>query len=364
MALLAVGVVMVNSAAASVSEPGPWYSRVETRHTVFAVLAAITLLLGARFDYRLLQKGKLLPIIPALLVVFSIALCVAVFIPGVGREVGGYYRWIRLGPAEYSIGFQPSELLKFSLIIFLAAWLSRKKPEGIDRFHKTFLPAALLSGGCLLLVISQDFGSSTLIGVGVGLTLLLARVPLWQLATSVPFLGAGFWVLVVNNPHRWARITAFLDPWSMENPSAYQPSQSLQAILSGGWFGMGPGNGTHKLGFLPEDTTDFIFSILCEEWGFLGAMMMIGLVIFWIILIVRISSKASDGFGCLLAGSLGFLIAVQAILHMAVALVMAPPTGMSMPLVSAGGTSLVMMAAATALIASVGRYSREEEMAV
>ena len=353
MGLLAIGVVMVHSAVASVGESGAWYARVEVRHTGFAIAAALVLLTAWRIDYRLLTRCRRVPMVPGAALVLALLCGVAVFVPGVGRAVGGDYRWIRIGPEQYSIGFQPSELIKFSLVVFLAAWLARKDAGEIRSFRRTFLPAAGIIAVALALVITQDFGTGLLIAIAAGMVLLLAGVPLWQLGLLIPPAVGAFYVLVVQNERRWARITAMLDPWSPTNPSAYQPAQSLQAIISGGWFGRGPGNGMHKLGFLPEDSTDFIFSILCEEWGLLGAAMLMGLIALWALLTARAAAGSGEPFGSLLAGSLGFLIAVQAILHIAVALVVAPPTGMSMPFVSAGGTGLLMMAAAAALIVSV-----------
>ncbi|HUU21892.1 MAG TPA: FtsW/RodA/SpoVE family cell cycle protein, partial [Phycisphaerae bacterium] len=167
-----------------------------------------------------------------------------------------------------------------------------------------------------------------------------------------------FYRFVVQDPRRWGRILALLDPWSPTNPAAYQPRQSILAILSGGWFGKGPGNGIRKLGYLPEDSTDFIFSVYCEEWGFVGAMLLMSLLLLWIWNARRAAVRCEDRFGAVLAGSLGVLIAVQAVLHVAVDLVVAPPTGMGFPFVSAGGTSLVIMAAATALIVSVANRAQ------
>lgn len=352
LALLALGVVMVHSAVASVAAPGPWYMRVDFRHTLFAILAAVVLLTCWRFDYRLLVRGRGLPVLLAVGLAVALACGLLVFAPGIGHSAGGYHRWIRLGPNRYAIGFQPSELIKLMLVAFLAAWLSRKSAEDIRSLKKTFLPAAGLIALCVGLVVTQDFGTAVLIAASAGVVLLLAGVRVRHLAMLVPPAAAGFYAMVFRVPHRWARITAFLDPWAGDNPSAYQPRQSLLAILSGGWFGQGVGRGMFKQGFLPEDSTDFIFSVLCEEWGVLGAVLLMGLIALWIYTVAKAAGKAG-GFGRLLIGSLGFLIAMQAVLHIAVNLVVAPPTGIALPFVSAGGTALVLMAAATALIVSV-----------
>lgn len=354
LALLALGVVMVHSAVASVTEPGPWYGRVDVRHTIYAIVVVGVLGIFWRVDYHRLASGGRLPAPAAALLAISLICGVLVFVPSIGRAVGGYYRWIRIGPGRYQIQFQPSELIKFSLLIFLAAWLAHKPAADVRSFRKTFLPAALLTGVCVGLVITQDFGTAALIGIAAVVTMFLAGVPWHHLATlAIPAAG-GFWALVVNNPRRWSRITVLLeDPLASTADSAYQPQQSLLAILNGGWFGRGVGNGMQKLGFLPEDSTDFIFSVYCEEWGFVGAVLLMGLIALWIYIVYRSALRAEDRLGRLLIGSLGFAIAIQAVLHLAVDLVVAPPTGMGLPFVSAGGTALITMAAATAVIVSV-----------
>jgi len=174
----------------------------------------------------------------------------------------------------------------------------------------------------------------------------------------------GFACFVARDPHRLNRIKAFLNPWDPENPCAYHARQSLLTIMTGGYFGKGLGEGMLKRGFLPEGTTDFIFSVFCEEWGLVGALMLIGLVCLWIWNAYRTSVHAGDGFGRALAGALGFVISFQALLHIAVDLVAAPPTGIGWPFISAGGTQLVVMAAAAALILSVSAHRPAEELRI
>jgi len=359
IALLALGVVMVHSAAASVALRGPWYGRVDTRHTLFAILAAGVLLTFSRIDYRRLGRGRAVPIGAACLLGFAILCCVLVFVPGVGHSMGGKARWLRVGPERYSIGFQPSELLKISLLVFLAAWLARPGVN-VRSFGKTFLPATLLIGLCAGLVVRNDFGSAAILGLTAVAVLWMAGVPGRYLLLYLPVAAGGVWKFIVNDPARWPRIEALLDPWSTANPAAFQPRQSLLAVLNGGWFGQGPGNGVLKLGYLPEDTTDFIFSAYCEEWGFAGAVLLMAILVLWMLQARKTAAKAGEPFGRVLAGGLGFLVAVQAVLHIAVDLVLAPPTGMSLPFVSAGGTSLLATALATAMIVSVSAHSPAE----
>jgi cell division protein FtsW len=359
LSLLALGVVMVHSAVASVAEPGLWYARRDVRHTIFA-LGAVLVLLGAwRLDYRRLVGRRRVPILPACLLAAALLCALLVYVPTVGRAVGGKYRWIRIGPAEYGIGFQPSELIKLAVVVFLAGWLTRRATD-VRSFRRTFLPAMLLTLVCVGLVVREDLGMAALIGAGAVATMFLAGVPWHYLLTLLPPAAGGFYVFVVRDPERWRRITAMIDPWCTSNPSAYHARQSLLAVMTGGYFGRGLGHGMLKRGYLPEGPTDFIFSVFCEEWGLLGALLLVGLVLMWMWHARRAALRAGDDFGRTLAGSLGFLIAFQAVLHIAVDLVAAPPTGIGCPFVSAGGTRLIATAVATALILSVTAHRPTE----
>lgn len=360
LSLLAIGVVMVHSAMASVAAPGEWYTRLDVRHTLFAAAAAVVLMTVWLVDYRRLAGRGRWPVAAGALLGLSLLCGVLVFVPGIGHSVNGCHRWIRLGPRQFALGFQPSEIIKISLVVFLAAWLSRPGVN-VRSFGKTFLPAAGVIAACVGLVITQDFGTSAVIGLAAVVTLILAGVPVLHVLTLLPPAALGAYVFIMQSPHRLARITAMRDIWSTTNPSAYQPRQSMLAILTGGWTGKGLGNGTLKLGFLPEDSTDFIFSGLCEECGFVGAMLLLGLIVLWIRHSWQIALDAGDRFGQVLAGSLGFLIGAQALMHVAVDTAALPPTGMSLPFVSAGGTSLILMAAAAALVVSVSARQKVKD---
>jgi cell division protein FtsW len=353
LALMAMGVVLVHSALASVARPGPWYSRSDMRHVIFAVLAAMVLLAGWRFDYHLLASGRKWPIGATVLLAGSLALCAAALIPSIGHEMGGDRRWLRVGPPQFKLGFQPSEILKLTVVIFLACWLTRPEVD-VRSFRGTFVKAVVLVGISAALVITEDFGTGMIIGVGAAVTMLLAGVPWLYLLSLAPPGVLAFYGFVVCSQHRWARIAAMLDPWAVHN---HQSRQSLLAVVSGGWFGKGLGAGTQKLGYLPEDSTDFIFSAACEETGVLGGCLLMGLLLVWMFLIRKAATSAPDRLGQVLAGSLGFLIAAQAVMHIAVDLAAMPPTGMTFPFLSAGGTALVLMAGGIALVVSTTAHS-------
>ena len=360
LALLAFGVVMVKSSLSSLrAPPAEWYNQTSYRHMFFAAGAALVLCLAWRLDYRrFLGKQDRMPLgipLPALIVLIGAFLTsLLVFAPGVGHAVGGFHRWIRVG----SFQFQPSELFKLSLLVFLAAWISggRIKLRGIG-----VLGFLLLCGVILLMMVgvgviaTQDFGTAAIIGLSAAVMLLLAGVPWYYLVSLlIPAAGA-FYFLVYHNAYRWGRMLTMMDPWK-----SYQSSMALLAINSGGWTGQGLGNGIIKMGYLPERSTDYIFSIICEELGMVGACLLLGLLIVWVWQVRRAAMNAADRFGQLLVGALGFVIVAQALLHIAVNLAVAPPKGIGLPFLSAGGTSMVIMAAAVALIVSVTARRRSE----
>ena len=348
LALLAFGVVMVKSSLSSLRVPTTeWYNQTSNRHVLYAAVSAIVLCVFWRLNYRLfLGKQERMPLsipLPALIFLGLAVVCgLLVFVPHIGHSVGGYYRWIRLGQFQ----FQPAEFIKLALLIFLAGWLSS------DRVKVRSIGTFLLAGTFILVsvgvIATQDFGSAAIIGLSAAVTLLLAGVPWYYLMSLVVPAAGAFYFLVVQVDYRWIRMKTMMDPWS-----SYQSSMALLAINSGGWTGLGLGNGIIKMGYLPERSTDYIFSVICEELGMVGACLLLGLLIVWIWQVRRAAMDAADRFGQLLIGALGFVIALQAMLHIAVNLAVAPPKGIGLPFLSAGGTSMVIMAAAVALIVSV-----------
>ena len=364
LALLALGVVAVHSALSGVlPSTAAWHARSDMRHTLFAVAAAVVMCLGWRFRYRWLGgKSSKWPWAAIAVLGFAVVLAALVHVPGLGFARNGKVRWLKIGPAPFGV-FQPSEILKIALLIFLAAWYAHKRTPA-DSFLKGFLPTVGVTGVCLGLVVSQDLGTAVIMALAVWLTMFIAGVR-WYALGSLLLAGAGgFWFFVTTDASRMQRITAMLDPWSLTNPSAYQPRQSLLAILTGGWFGKGLGRGIVKQQYLPERSTDFIFASFSEEWGFVGAMLLMGLVIMWIWFARKSAVRSSDRFGFILAGAMGVMIAIQMILHIAVDTVAAPPTGMSFPFISVGGTALLVTAGAASLIVSVSAGAKRLDVAI
>ncbi|MDP6634283.1 MAG: FtsW/RodA/SpoVE family cell cycle protein [Phycisphaerae bacterium] len=362
LAMLAIGIVAVHSALAGVlPSTVSWHARSDMRHTLFAVAAAVIMCFGWHFRYRWLGGGSSRwPARAAVVLLIAIMLTLMVHVPGLGHMRNGRLRWLKLAPAPYGI-FQPSELLKIALLIFLAAWYSNARTPARS-FLWGFVAPTIITGACLAMVVTQDLGTAVIMAVAVWLTMFLAGVR-WYALTGLIAAGAGgFWWFVTSDPKRLERITAMVDPWCLSNPSAYQPRQSLLAILTGGWFGKGLGRGIVKQQYLPERSTDFIFASFSEEWGFVGAALLMGLVILWIWFARKSATNASDRFGFILAGAMGAMIAIQMILHIAVDTVAAPPTGMSFPFVSVGGTALLVTAAAASLIVSVSARAKQQKI--
>jgi cell division protein FtsW len=213
-----------------------------------------------------------------------------------------------------------------------------------------------------LLVVIQDFGTAALIGLCAVTMLLAGRVKLWHLMIALPpALAAALW-FVMSEPYRWARMTAFLDPWATPRGEGYHMIQSLLSFSTGGVLGKGLGNGVQKLGYLPEDTTDFIFAVICEELGLFGALLTVAMYLGILYVAWQAVKQNRDGFGRMLAFGVGAMVGLQAMINIAVATVSVPTKGMSLPLVSAGGSGLVITCAALGLLYSVLKHEHPEDI--
>jgi cell division protein FtsW len=362
LALLCLGVLMVDSATMRVTGNLTWHLSADgVKQLVFAAVAMGVFLLVGRFDYtRLEMKSSWLTSPGTWLVVVAAACCVLVLIPHVGMQINGARRWLRLGPIQ----LQPSELAKWAAVLFLSAWLA-KPPVDMNKFFTGFIPTLIPVVLLALLVVIQDFGTAALIGV-CALTMLIAgRGKTWHLLLVIPpALFAGYW-FVHHEPYRWRRMTAFLNPYASPDREGYHMIQSLLSFSTGGVTGKGLGNGIQKLGYLPEDTTDFIFAVICEELGLFGALFTIAMylgIIFVAWQIIRQKRDSQQGsLGAMLAFGVASMLGLQAAINMAVATVSVPTKGLSLPLVSAGGTGLVITAAALGLMYSVSRKESDED---
>ncbi len=377
LALLALGVLMVQSASSGVSGTGVtgesadvaaskitgWYwTERGTKHAQYAIASLAVFFVVGHIDYRkFLTTSRSIKRSPLTwLFLLSAVCCALVLVPHIGMEVNGARRWIKLGPVQV----QPSEMAKWATVLFLCWWMT-VRPVDMDKFFKGFIPTLLPIGVICLLVVIQDFGTAALIGVCAITILLVGKIRWWHLAIVLPpVMAAAYW-FVRHKEYRWKRIVAFMNPYAAPQGEGYHMIQSLLSFTTGGIFGKGLGNGVQKLGYLPEDTTDFIFSVICEELGLAGALLTVGLYMGIIFVSWQLVMQKRDSFGRLLAFGVGSMIGLQAIINIAVATVSAPTKGLSLPLVSAGGSGLVITCAALGLLYSVSRYESDvEEIAV
>ncbi len=355
-ALLALGVVMVFSATASLVAPPVTekpLSDPSVRQALFTGIALVTLLLVRLCPYQWwrIRKGTLFQ--PAIyLLILSVAALVAVLLFGEIRN--GARRWLSIGPASLGLGFQPSEVAKLAIVIFIAAFCGRLGSR-IRRFWSGFLPIVLILGIVAGLVGIEDFGTAALL-IAVGACLLLcAGVKLWHFCLAGLPAVAGLVYLVIARPYRVERLTAFLDPYADPLGKSYHQIQSLITIASGGWWGHGLGCGIQKYGYLPESRNDFIFAVICEELGIVGGIAVIGLFAIFIWQGKRASGKASSEFGRLLALGATLMIGFQAAMNIAVVTVAAPTKGIGLPFVSAGGSGVLLLSVLVGLLANVAR---------
>jgi len=352
-ALLCLGLVMIASAAATSGPNAANFLPVLARRLAFTALGVLAFAAGATINYQWWRRHCVL------LSALALGLLVLVLMPGVGTTVNGARRWLRLGGL---MGVQPSEFAKVILLIAVAAYCERnlsakgpgKCPTQMGTLVRGFIvPCAGIGAVSALVLIEPDFGSAVLIGaLGVGVLLVCGTKPLYVLAAGVAVLPLAK-KLVFEVPYRLERITTFLDPWRDPTGAGYQLVQSLVAIGSGGATGKGLGAGA--MGFLPAASNDFIFSTIAEQLGFVGAAVVIGLFVWITCEGLGVALRARDAFGCALAFGITLLFGLQAVINIAVATGCLPTKGLSLPFVSAGGSSLCISLWAAGILVNIAR---------
>lgn len=325
------------------------------RQAGWAVAGIVVMLLLMRIDYQRYASPTL--ILFGLL--SSVALLIAVLF---FRQSNGARRWIRFG----QLSAQPSELAKIVLVMFLAYLLTRRNEEEREQdFRATFLPAGCVTGALILLILKEpDLGTAMMLGIIFVVMLVVGRVPIWQLLTLIPPVLLVGYVYIVGEKFRWDRLVAFWNPEAtaaIRRGAGYQINQSLYAVGSGGVSGVGLGGSQQKLGFLPEARTDFIFAVIGEELGFVGTTLVV--LVFGLLMwrCLKASFRAPDQFGQLLGIGLTTMLIAQAFFNMSVVLSLVPTKGITLPFVSAGGSSLVFALAAIGILLNISEQARAEE---
>lgn len=349
LALVALGLVMVYSASAILAQDklndSTYFLK---RQVVAAGLGVVAMAVSMRVGWRRLARLAY----PLLLI--AVVLLIAVLIPGIGTSAGGARRWIRLP----GFSLQPAEVAKFAWVVYLSYSLAKKR-EKVATFSVGFVPHLVLCGMLVgLCMLQPDFGSSVLLLFLLFVLLFAAGAKLSYLVGSVLLALPFAYMAIATSPYRMRRIQAFLDPWEHRHDIGYQVAESLMSIGSGGVTGLGLGDGRQKLFFLPEAHTDFIFAIIGEELGLVG----VGLVtVLYGIIIwrgVRAALSAGETFGAYLGLGFTSIIAFQATVNMGVAMGMLPTKGLTLPFISYGGTSLVMLMGAAGVLLSLSASAR------
>ena len=352
--LLGLGLVMVYSASIAIADAGRGVGGTSyylLRHAAYLAVGLLLGLLAFLVPMRAWQKYAVH------LLAFGALLLVLVLIPGIGLEVNGSRRWISL----FVVNFQPSELMKFFVVIYAAGYVVRKA-NCLDSFREGFLPMLLIMSvvGTLLL-LEPDFGAFVVVTVLIMVILFLGGMSLKLYAGLICFLLIGLGLLILDEPYRMDRIIAFMDPWADPGGKGYQLSHALIAFGRGEWLGVGLGASVEKLFYLPEAHTDFLFAVLAEELGFVGVVAVIMLFAWLIIRAFAIGHQANKldcQYSALVAQGIGVWIGLQAFINMGVNMGVLPTKGLTLPLMSFGGSSITVICIALAVLLRVDWENR------
>lgn len=352
--LLAFGLLMIMSAGVSYGQVRFDDSYYFFKQQILGlIVGGGVMYITANIDYHLWRR-LVMPIFG-----IAVVLLIMVFIPGIGVNVYGATRWIELGP----IMFQPSEVMKLAIILYLAAWLSEKGEHKVADFNEglvPFLGILLLIG--FLIIKQPDTGTLGVICLMAMSIFFTAGAQIKHLLSLIGIGFASLAVLIVMAPYRLARLTVFLNPDHDSSGSGYQVSQALLAVGSGGLFGAGLGQSRQKFNYLPEPVTDSIFAVIGEEFGFIGAVLLISLFLYLAWRGLRIAQGAPDMFGRLIVVGVVAWILFQSFINISAIIGLIPLTGIPLPLISYGGTSLAVILAAVGIVLNVSRQSRIQKL--
>lgn len=344
LALLGLGLVMISSAStevAAVNTGSPLYYMI--RHLVYLAIGLGTAGVVLMIPLATWQRHSWL------LLLVAVALLVLVLLPGIGREVNGAKRWIGFG----AFNIQPSEIAKVFVVLYLAGYLVRRQEEVRESWAGFFKPFVVLLPMAFLLLLEPDFGA-TVVMMGAAMAMLfLGGVGLFRFLLMVALAVGAVFVLVQSQEYRLQRLITFTDPWADQYGSGYQLTQALIAFGRGEWLGVGLGNSIQKQFYLPEAHTDFVFSVLAEELGLVGALATVGLFVFVSVRALYIglwAEKAKQFFSAYVAFGLGFLWIGQFLINIGVNIGLLPTKGLTLPFLSYGGSSLVICCVSLALL--------------
>lgn len=351
--LLFIGVVMIYSSSSyyalyqkDVYNTEFYFFKVIT----WAIVGIVGMFITMSIDYHVYKKWT------PWLVIITLALLVVVLFAG--ADINGAVRWIRLGP----LSFQPSELAKYVVVFYLSLLIDRRKNKIKKFWEGTIFYLAVAGVFALLILLEKNLSITAIVMMVAFIMILVGGAKISHLFSLIPVgLAAGI-ALIFAQSYRLDRLTSFLDPWADTSGKSYQLIQSLYALGSGGIFGVGLGSSRQKALFMPEPHNDFIFAIIGEELGLIGCVSIIAIFMFIVIKGTSIAIKARDNYGFLLGIGIISVIAIQAIINIAVVSGSMPVTGVPMPFISYGGTSLVFNLGAMGILLNISRQSKDEEI--
>ncbi|HMP82470.1 MAG TPA: putative lipid II flippase FtsW [Verrucomicrobiota bacterium] len=346
-ALLALSMVMLYSSGMAQASG--------TRHMmmqlIWAAMGLVLCVTVASNDYQHLKKLAW-PIF-----IIALILLVLVLVPGIGRKINGARRWFDFG----GIRFQPSELAKLALIIILA-WYGERCQRQMDTWKRGILLPGIIIGSMLgLIFIEPDRGTTILLAAVAGAMLLIAGVKMKYVIPPFLLGAVALGVSLFHDPVRAKRIFSWINLEESKSGTGYQAYQAMLALGSGGWTGLGLGNGRQKLGFIPEHRTDFIFAVIGEELGLIASLLVVLAFVLIVACGVFISARARDKFGLLMGVGVTFLIGLQAFINIGVVTSTLPNKGLPLPFVSYGGSNLLAMLVCVGILLSIARNARERE---
>jgi cell division protein FtsW len=371
LALLTIGVVMVNSAdmrVALVSDGGRAPEMTATsillsKPTIYMGLALAAMTLGSLVPVRMLASGirpaddtaRALRVL-ALGAVAMILVCALVYVPGLSREINGARRWLRLSLPGLgdTLSVQPSEIAKWAMV-GLMAWYGAARAPHLHRFWTGLVPALAVVGVVCAFIVMEDLGTGALIAAVAGVVLLAAGARLWHFMLFLPFAAGGLAYAIITSDYRMKRIMAFSDPYADPEGIGYHTIQSLVAIANGEGFGRGLGHGLQKFGYLPEARTDFMFSIICEELGIAGAALVCSLFAALAFAGMAVMRRERDPFLRLAVLGAVSTVLLQAVINLLVVTGLAPTKGIALPLLSSGGTGWILTSLCMGLVIAVDR---------
>lgn len=309
---------------------------------LWATLGFTALFIFYRTDYHKLY------LIALPLLIIALILLILVFIPGIGSNALGASRWVNLG----FMTLQPAEFVKLGLAIYLAAWFSHKEKGRFGAF-------LLLMGSILALILLEpDLGTASIILFEALVIYFLSGGNVLYFLFVAPVVAIGGFFYVISEPYRLSRLTSFLNLGNSLQETSYHVKQILIALGSGGIFGLGVGNSIQKYAYLPENVTDSIFPIIAEEFGFIGAVILVCVYAAFIWRCLHVASRAKDSFGKLLAGGIIAFIGIQAVINLAAMTALVPLTGVPLPFISYGGSALIVDLAAIGILLNIAKQSR------